>query len=453
MAGFLAILSTEPHLYNPEEISLLSSITHIVGLAAQNAIHYLKMQAQTTHLAYLNEIGSALTRSLDLDHILKVIIEGVNTLLQTELTSVFLIDNESNELVLRYSTKEDTDIHLPSPWQGIAGWVATYDRPALVNNTYSDPRHLRQIALETGYDAHSILCVPLKVEGKVIGVVEVLNKLGGQQFNHYHQAMLVELTKWAAIAIHNARLFEERVQAYQHLDAEQQRRIAAETRGAMAAIILDIAHTMNNSIGAVRVWASRVAEAIHTTPQAEIVTFEKEIRQIRKNAQEALGLLSTMTGPLKEAAIAPTDVHGCLNAAVKSCWWPDNIHLTTLYGQNIPAVKANAERLEAVFQNLLSNAIQALTPTGGEIQIRSQYTDQNKVEIIITDNGPGIPPTLQGQIFDPGVSGKDGNLGLGLWLVETFINQFNGRIGFTSSAAEGTTFTIVLQPINFGILN
>ena len=56
-------------------------------------------------------------------------------------------------------------------------------------------------------------------------------------------------------------------------------------------------------------------------------------------------------------------------------------------------------------------------------------------------------------IFDPGVSGKDGNLGLGLWLVETFINQFNGRIGFTSSAAEGTTFTITLQPINFGILN
>jgi signal transduction histidine kinase len=291
----------------------------------------------------------------------------------------------------------------------------------------------------------------LKVEGKVIGVVEVLNKMGGQQFNHYHQAMLVELTKWAAIAIHNARLFDERIQAYQRLDAEQQRRIAAESRGAMAAIILDIAHTMNNSIGAVRVWATRVAEAINSTPHASIETFEKEIRQIRKNAQEALGLLSTMTGPLKEAAIAPTDVHGCINAAVMSCWWPDNIHLTTLYGHNIPLVKANAERLEAVFQNLLSNAIQALTPIGGEILIRSHYTDQNTVEIFIADNGPGIPPMLQGQIFDPGVSGKEGNLGLGLWLVETFINQFNGRIGFTSSAAEGTTFTLVLQPINFGI--
>src|SRR6185503_20633665 len=99
---------------------------------------------------------------------------------------------------------------------------------------------------------------PLKVEGEIIGVVEVLNKMGGRQFNHYHQAMLVELTKWAAIALHNARLFDERVQAYQHLNAEQQRRIAAETRGAMAAIILDMAHTMNNVIGAIRVWATQL---------------------------------------------------------------------------------------------------------------------------------------------------------------------------------------------------
>ena len=160
------------------------------------------------HLTYLNEVGSAMIRSLDLAHVLQVIIEGVNALLETERTSVFLIDSDTNELVLRYTTEGDADIRLPAPWQGIAGWVATYDQPALVNDTLSDPRYLRQIALETGYEANSILCVPLKVEGQMIGVIEVLNKTGDQQFNHYHQVLLTDLTQWAAIALHNARLFD-----------------------------------------------------------------------------------------------------------------------------------------------------------------------------------------------------------------------------------------------------
>ena len=76
------------------------------------------MQAKTLQLTYLNDIGSALTRSLELDRVLQMIIEGVNTLLQTELTSVFLINEETNELVLRYSTKGMANIRLPGPLAG-----------------------------------------------------------------------------------------------------------------------------------------------------------------------------------------------------------------------------------------------------------------------------------------------------------------------------------------------
>ncbi|MCB0193010.1 MAG: GAF domain-containing protein [Anaerolineae bacterium] len=444
--GAVAVMSTSPHIYSVEEVSLLSSIARIVGMAAQNAIHYTRMQAQTRHLTYLNEIGSALTRSLNLDHVFEVIIEGVNTLLQTELTSVFLIDPETNELVLRYSTRNDTEIRLSPPWQGIAGWVATHDQPALVNNTQSDPRHLRQIAIETGYAANSILCVPLKVEGQMIGVVEVLNKTDGQQFSHLHQSLLIQLTKWAAIALHNARLFDERVRAYQDLDAEQQRRIAAETRGAVAAIILDMAHTMNNVVGAIRVWATTLEYASSRTPHESIIKFDKAIRQIRQNAEEAIKLMSTMTGPLQQATLTAVDVEGCLDAAVQSCWWPENVDLVRNYASDIPLVRANAERLEAVFHNLLSNAIQALADRGGQIQILTLLTEQGRVQIKVTDDGPGIAADLQGQIFNPGVSGKDGGLGIGLWLVETFVHQFDGQIECSSAADKGTTFTVTLQP-------
>jgi GAF domain-containing protein/two-component sensor histidine kinase len=445
--GGLAVMRTTPYTYSDEEISLLISLARVIGLAAQNAIHYNQLQTQTMHLTYLNEVGSALTSSLDLDHVLKVIIQGVNAMLETERTSVFLIDADTGELVLRYSNEGNAEIRLPDPWKGIAGWVATHDQPALVNDTHHDPRHLREIAIEASYEANSILCVPLKVEGEVIGVVEVLNKTGDQQFTHYHQVLLVEFVRWAAIAIHNARLFDARVQAFERLATEQERRIAAETRGAMAAVILDMAHTMNNIVGAIRVWATNLENHGMVRPQASLGEFKREVGRIRQNAEEAIRLISTMTGPLEQAALAPTDVHQCLAAAIVSCWWPDNVHLSRDYGQDIPLIKANAKRLEAVFHNLLSNAIQALAEEGGEIRLRTRDTPKGEVEVAISDNGPGIPPDLQSQMFNPGVSGTDGGLGIGLWLVETFIQQADGHIEFVSSETEGTTFTVSLQPM------
>ncbi len=444
--GFLALMGNNFYRRTEKETDLLISLTRIISLAVQNSLHYNQARAQARHLTYLNDVGSALTSSLDLAHVLKVIIQGVNAMLETERASVFLVDEPTNELVLRYSNSGDADIRLPAPWQGIAGWVATHDQPALVNDTLSDPRHLRWVAADTGYQAHSILCVPLKVQGKVIGVVEVLNKTDDQQFTSHHQILLSELTRWAAIAIHNARLYDERVQAYQHLTQEQERRIAAETRGAMAAVVLEMAHTMNNVVGAIRVWASQLEQTALNKPGISLGAYQKELGRIRQNAEEAIRLISSMTGPLEQPRLTPTNVHACLSAAIKSCWWPENVVSKQTFAPTLPPVQADSKRLETVFQNLLSNAIQALSANGGEIRVTTSLSQTGQVQIIISDNGPGIPTELQSQLFRPGVSGTEGGLGIGLWLVETFIQQFGGHIEFVNTESRGACFTVTLLP-------
>ncbi len=449
LVGALYLDHDQPGAFQPEDVDfLIAFATPVLLMHHREREHQQQIaelssqaQAQNRHLTYLNDIGIALTRSLNLSHILQVIIEGVNALLETERSSVFLIDEETNELVLRYSNEGPNDIRLPAPWQGVAGWVATHDTPTLVNDTRSDSRYLRQFALDIGYEAHSILCVPLKVEGRVIGVVEVLNKIGGQSFTHRHQELLTDLTRWAAIALHNARLYEERVQAYQRLAAEQQRRIAAETRGAMAAVILDIGHTMNNIIGAIRVWALTLEGEAIPESSRQLIT------KIRENAEEAIELIRTMRGPLEHATIAATNVAECLDNAMHSCWWPDTITVHTEYASTLPLVQANRTRLEAVFQNVLSNAIQAIGHEAGHITITAHCTDEGWVEVQICDDGPGIAPEVRDQLFTPGVSDKDGSLGIGLWLVETFIRQFGGKIVWYSTVGEGTTFVITLPPM------
>jgi signal transduction histidine kinase len=179
-----------------------------------------------------------------------------------------------------------------------------------------------------------------------------------------------------------------------------------------------------------------------------LVKFKDELHRIRQNAEEAIKLISNITDPLEEAALAPTDTHECLTRAIQSCFWPDNVRLIRDFGADVPPVQANAKRLEAVFHNLLSNAIQILTERGGAIRLSTRRTAAGQAEIIVADDGPGIPPELQDKVFNPGVSGKEGGLGLGLWLAEAFVHQFDGQIEFITSPAEGTAFTITLQPVN-----
>jgi GAF domain-containing protein len=442
--GTLGVFNAHPHSYSTDEIDLLESMGRIIGLAVQNANHYNQVRTQALQLSYLNEVGTTLTRSLDTPHILKVITEGVEAVLETEHIAVFLIDSQSKELVLSYNIKAHVHALVPILQRDVANWVATHNQSILLNGISNAPGDLRDLMIKTGCESCSILCVPLKIEERITGVIQALSETEGRPFTSKDQSLLIELTRWAAIALHNARLYDERLQAYQRLATEQQRRIAAETKGAMATIILDMAHTMNNVVGAIRVWASQLEYISNTSNQALLKEYRKELTQIRQNAEEAIKLISTMTGPLDVVSIGPTDVQECLRKAIQSCWWPDNIELHTSSGTRLPLVKANAKRLETVFHNLLSNATQAMTIQGGIVSIKTGRTEDNLVEIVFHDDGPGIPSKLQEIMFNPGVSGKNGGLGLGLWLVETFVRQFGGDIECTSSPGEGTTFTVTL---------
>jgi len=443
--GTLAVLDDEPYTYSPDETDLLESMGRIIGLAVQNAIHYNQVHTQALQLSYLNEVGGALTRSLDITNVLQVIIEGTEAVLDTDRVSIFLIDQKNKELFLSFGNQDGIQVQIPDFQRNIANWVVKHQQPVLVSNTTPGFEQFQQAMQEANYTDQSVLCVPLKMEKQIIGVVEVLSRPKARNFTHKDQALLIELTRWAAIALHNANLYDERVKAYQRLATEQQRRIAAETRGAMATIVLDMAHTMNNIVGAIRVWATKLEGIAHKGQQIPIDNFTKELTQIRQNTEEAIKLISNMTGPLHVAEVAPTNVHQCLNTAIQSCWWPDNVFLHTNYAKNLPQVKANAQRLETVFHNLLSNATQALTAQGGHVYITTQINPDNWVDIIIGDDGPGIPPELQETMFNPGVSGKDGGLGIGLWLVETFIHHFDGLITFHSEPFFRTNFTVSLQ--------
>ncbi|MGQ9858491.1 MAG: PP2C family protein-serine/threonine phosphatase [Thermodesulfobacteriota bacterium] len=161
-------------------------------------------------LSMCMEVAQLISSSLNLDEVLDRIMTTSRTVMGADASSLMLVDEKTGELVFqvaqgRVGEQLLAGFRLPRG-QGIAGHVCETGEPVLVQDAYIDPRFHRDFDERTGYRTKSILCVPLKIQGKIIGVSQVINKLDGTPFNSEDLDTFTHLCKHAAIAIENARM-------------------------------------------------------------------------------------------------------------------------------------------------------------------------------------------------------------------------------------------------------
>jgi len=121
-----------------------------------------------------------------------------------------------------------------------------------------------------------------------------------------------------------------------------------------------------------------------------------------------------------------------------------NITVIKYYSNDICDIAADVERIKIAFLNLIVNAIEAMEPGKGILQLRTATRD-NKCVVTITDNGPGIDTDSQSRIFEPYFTTKTKGTGLGLTNTQNIILNHNGHISLDSDKGKGTTFTITLD--------
>ncbi len=162
----------------------------------------------------LHEIGKTLTSTLDLKEVLSIIMQKISELLKPSNWSLLLLDEEKHELFFEIAVGENSDklknMRL-SIGEGIAGWVAMTGEPVLLTDAAKDPRFTQKFDNIAKFETHSIICVPLKSKGRVLGVVELINNLQDDDFDQNDLTILITLTDYAAIAIENAK-YLQRVQ-------------------------------------------------------------------------------------------------------------------------------------------------------------------------------------------------------------------------------------------------
>ncbi|MDD2500751.1 MAG: sensor domain-containing diguanylate cyclase [Geobacter sp.] len=163
---------------------------------------------RNAELASLLEIGKTLISSLELREVLQAIMSQVERLLQPKTWSLLLVDDDTNELCFEIAVspvaQELKGIRLKMG-EGIAGWVAQSGQPLLIPDVSQDSRFASHVADEVEYPVSSILCTPLKIRDRVLGVIELINTVGERSFDDDDLPLLGAVADFAAIAIDNAR--------------------------------------------------------------------------------------------------------------------------------------------------------------------------------------------------------------------------------------------------------
>ncbi len=175
---------------------------------------YEAEQRRANEMAALHHAANAITATLDPAEVLSNVLKVARDAFGVDVVSVMLYD-EANDCLVCAASSDVPNAMLGQRLrlgEGIAGWVFRHDKLVRVDDVTSDPRWYRGFDWVTGYRTQSLMAAPLRVRGRVIGVIEVINKVG-DRFDDRDPALLESLALTAAVAIENARLVEQLVKS------------------------------------------------------------------------------------------------------------------------------------------------------------------------------------------------------------------------------------------------
>jgi sigma-B regulation protein RsbU (phosphoserine phosphatase) len=250
--GVIDLEARHAGYFNEEHKRLLTLIASRMAAGIENAQLYTRTTKQARILLLLNEIARELTSILNLDELLGRVAELLRRLIDFQMFSILLLDASGEKLQHRFSLRFNENVHVKNEiplGRGIVGHAAETRKAILVPDVSKDPRYI-----ESNPETRSELAVPLIYKDKVIGVLDLEHTRRGF-FTEDHRRTMTTLAAQVAIAIENARLYEEiarqerRLERDLSLARELQMRLLPQTLPKLAHLDLAAKFTPARAIG------------------------------------------------------------------------------------------------------------------------------------------------------------------------------------------------------------
>ena len=247
----------------------------------------------------------------------------------------------------------------------------------------------------------------------------------------------------------------EKVKARQAMIAAQKAQVKAEKMSSLGVMAAGISHEINQPLNAIKVLSGGILYLLKQDDAVEPAEFSHAMQEISDQTDRISHIIKHLRSFIQQddKILVPCAMHTAVDLALEMVGTrlrTHNIQVQKEFAKNLPLVLGTVMGLAEVIVNLLVNAMQALDTVhkkGKEIVIKSYFSEQVILEII--DNGPGIMPGMESQIFESFISTKaqGDNLGLGLAIVNTIITAYGGETEAAGNSAGGATFTVRLPAV------
>lgn len=428
-----------------------------------------------TRLATLYEILQKLNVLENVDRLLELILEQIFKEMEVD-RAVLMFKNEATGKLESRATKSrhqrvgKETIHIS---QTIIDNVVNRGEAVLTRDAQHDDRfEATESIIKMGI--RSAMCVPLKTEGSLLGILYIDKLSHIDIYTEDDLEFLVAICNQAAVSIKNAQLFTE-VQkaqdeikqtnekledaneayweanqllekAYIKLRETQEQLIQSEKISSLGQMVARLAHDLNNPLGAILGYSQLLESKL-----AEEGNTQEMVRKLQSATSICMGIINDLLSFARKEDMQPepADINKLIEESIELQMAQNDknwLEVETNFNQQLPKVSIDPIKMMRVFNNIISNSIQAMSgQSQGKIRIQTDY-DDNWVEISIKDDGPGISKEDLTKIFDPFFTTKGHGKGTGLGLSTCFgvVKAHGGEIIPESEPGCETTFRIRL---------
>lgn len=454
--------------FNSMTQQLQTAFLELEHANAELAERNRQLKARQEDLALLNEAGQLFSSTIDLDRVLNAVLTQMHEQLDILGTSFWLRDVDTGELVCKESISPGREQLLGwrlSVGEGIVGQAALDGEVLLVADTRKEPAHYKKVDFTTGIEIRSILSLPFRSHGEIIGVLDLVDTTP-QRFTPADRQLAEQIAATAASAIENARLYmlaqQEIAERIRTEEALRQAKEEAETANQTKSVFLtNMSHELRTPLNGILGYTQILKRDLDITEHQK-----RGLDVIEQSGHHLLGLITDILDLAKIEAgrieLSPKDfelsvfLHN-MSEMVRIRAERKALFFRVERSEDLPdCVRGDAQRLRQVLLNLLGNAVK-FTDKGGVTLKVTRMPEMTKAEegfsrkitlqFSIKDTGTGLDPEELERIFEPfeqlgEVARRAEGTGLGLAISRRLIHLMGGDLFVESSPAQGSTFSV-----------